>query len=154
MDWFTLAMVLQVSVMLHQDAYTYTQPYVGRYFLSYSDGRPDTRRSWPTYWKMLPNYRWDGTPFHVPMEANPVSAWFQQNGMLPVYDAGSILATAGTAELLREFDRDHLKGCPIGTKDLFLAGMAVMEMDAMHTWVSTGYGPPEASWTFFRADFN
>lgn len=119
-----LALSFQLLVLNTQDQFAYTEPNIGKTF---------------TY---------DGQAYQA-QESNPISAAFLDGGAGTLYFVGAAGADVVAASLLTDFDKEHLKGLPIGTADIYMAAATLIEIDAIHSWAKFGFGPPEVSWTVF-----
>ena len=126
-EW--LAIFMQLGAMNGQDILTYTAPNIGK------EGIYHGQR-------------------YVLNEANALPDIFIKEGIPGIYVVGLTGVELGVASLLGDFDKDHLKGIPIGTRDFFLLVYTVLEMEAIHSWGKYGLGPPERQWEFIHISFN
>lgn len=125
------ALFLQVCSMYYLDEYDYTKPNV--YEQIHIGNRIITT--------------------NISKEGNPVAKFFQQNNMWNEYYLGSILLTKESSKFLRSMDNNIFKNSPIKLEPLFLGGLSLMEIVAIHSWAKNNYGPPETNWTLFQLSF-
>lgn len=75
-------------------------------------------------------------------EANAVPREFFNRKLGVVYDLGSIGLTGLACEIL-----------PKDCADIFLIGMTLMEINAIHSWHVVGVWNDETPWTLYRITF-
>lgn len=130
---------LQLSAMYFEDEFQYTLPNLG-----FHNGT--LKWEWIKYSPNFPAaYVPYGTNFIV-NENNPIASWFYKNNLSLAYFALSIGGSFGIENIFNDFDNQHLKGFPIKISDIISASLAIMEIAAIHTWASSGYGPTQSQW--------
>ena len=126
-EW--LAILIQLGAMNGQDFFMYTDPYANLLFVS------------------------KGVTYQF-QEEHDLPNFFVENRITPIYVTLYTGVQTGVVLLLDDFDKEHLAGFPIGTKDLFLAFYVWKEMEAIDSYARFGAGPPNRSWEFLRLSFN
>lgn len=132
----TLALLFQFFSMNQQDVYLYTLPHVHQSTFYYHGELCFFK---PKYYGLA--------------EDNPVSAWLIYSKLPDVLFLGGCAGAIGISNLLSDFDKDHLKGFPVGTSDIFMTILTFAEIQAIHSWAFLGLGPSEQSWTFAKIEF-